>query len=103
VTVFGCTGFLGRYVVSKLGKLKYGAIRFQVFMLIFRERDIGKMGTQVIIPYREEDDKRHLKLTGDLGQIVPMVRFKLLGQEFGSHIVFCRIGISATNNRLKNV
>jgi NADH dehydrogenase (ubiquinone) 1 alpha subcomplex subunit 9 len=30
------------------------------------------MGTQVVIPYREEDDKRHLKLTGDLGQIVPM-------------------------------
>jgi NADH dehydrogenase (ubiquinone) 1 alpha subcomplex subunit 9 len=50
VTVFGCTGFLGRYVVSKL----------------------GKMGTQVVIPYREEDEKRHLKLAGDLGQIVPM-------------------------------
>jgi hypothetical protein len=31
------------------------------------------MGTQVIVPFRDEDDKRHLKLTGDLGQIVPMV------------------------------
>jgi NADH dehydrogenase (ubiquinone) 1 alpha subcomplex subunit 9 len=31
------------------------------------------MGTQVIIPYRDEDDKRHLKLTGDLGQVVPLV------------------------------
>jgi hypothetical protein len=31
------------------------------------------MGTQVVIPYREEDEKRHLKLAGDLGQIVPMV------------------------------
>ncbi|EMD40072.1 hypothetical protein CERSUDRAFT_112285 [Gelatoporia subvermispora B] len=49
-TVFGCTGFLGRYLVSKL----------------------AKMGTQVIIPYREEDAKRHLKVTGDLGQIVSM-------------------------------
>ncbi|KAL0960640.1 hypothetical protein HGRIS_005669 [Hohenbuehelia grisea] len=49
-TVFGCTGFLGRYLVAKL----------------------AKMGTQVIIPYRDEDEKRHLKLTGDLGQVVAM-------------------------------
>lgn len=52
-TVFGCTGFLGRYVVAKL----------------------AKVGTQVIVPYRDEDEKRHLKVMGDLGQIVPMVRF----------------------------
>ncbi|KAI0669216.1 hypothetical protein C8Q78DRAFT_1042268 [Trametes maxima] len=49
-TVFGATGFLGRYVVAKL----------------------AKAGTQVIIPYRDEDEKRHLKVTGDLGQIVNM-------------------------------
>ncbi|KAH9851542.1 NADH dehydrogenase [Lenzites betulinus] len=49
-TVFGCTGFLGRYVVAKL----------------------AKAGTQVIVPYRDEDEKRHLKVTGDLGQIVSM-------------------------------
>ena len=35
---------------------------------------IAKAGTQVIIPYRDEDEKRHLKVTGDLGQIVAMVR-----------------------------
>ncbi|KAJ7044009.1 NADH dehydrogenase [Mycena alexandri] len=46
VTVFGCTGFLGRYP--------------------------PKMGTQVIVPYRDEDEARHLKPMGDLGQIVPM-------------------------------
>ncbi|TDL23136.1 NADH dehydrogenase [Rickenella mellea] len=50
VTVFGCTGFLGRYLVSKL----------------------AKAGTQVIVPYRDEDEKRHLKVMGDLGQIVPL-------------------------------
>ncbi|KAJ3530080.1 hypothetical protein NMY22_g8722 [Coprinellus aureogranulatus] len=50
VTVFGATGFLGRYVVSKLGKI----------------------GTQVITPYRDEDEARHLKVMGDLGQIVRM-------------------------------
>lgn len=35
----------------------------------------GKMGTQVIVPYRDEDDARLLKPMGDLGQIVRMVRF----------------------------
>ncbi|TFY60165.1 hypothetical protein EVJ58_g5323 [Rhodofomes roseus] len=49
-TVFGSTGFLGRYTVAKL----------------------AKAGTQVVIPYREEDEKRHLKPMGDLGQIVMM-------------------------------
>ncbi|PPR05382.1 hypothetical protein CVT24_007996 [Panaeolus cyanescens] len=50
VTVFGCTGFLGRYLVSKLGKI----------------------GTQVIVPYRDEDESRVFKPMGDLGQIVRM-------------------------------
>ncbi|KAH8108706.1 NADH dehydrogenase [Phellopilus nigrolimitatus] len=50
VTVFGCTGFLGRYLVSKL----------------------AKSGTRVIVPYREEDEKRHLKVMGDLGMILPL-------------------------------
>ncbi|KAI0916817.1 hypothetical protein AcV5_007444 [Taiwanofungus camphoratus] len=49
-TVFGCTGFLGRYLVAKL----------------------AKAGTHVVIPYRDEDEKRHLKVTGDLGQITSM-------------------------------
>ncbi|CAM6034026.1 unnamed protein product [Sphagnum compactum] len=50
-TVFGATGFLARYVVQQL----------------------AKMGSQVIVPYRGVDEEvRHLKLMGDLGQIVPM-------------------------------
>ncbi|XP_073012669.1 NADH dehydrogenase [ubiquinone] 1 alpha subcomplex subunit 9, mitochondrial [Typha latifolia] len=50
-TVFGATGFLGRYVVQQLAKL----------------------GSQVLVPFRgSEDSQRHLKLMGDLGQIVPM-------------------------------
>ncbi|WCJ38229.1 NADH dehydrogenase [ubiquinone] 1 alpha subcomplex subunit 9 mitochondrial [Euphorbia peplus] len=49
--VFGSTGFLGRYVVQQL----------------------AKMGSQVLVPFRgSEDSHRHLKLMGDLGQIVPM-------------------------------
>ncbi|XP_047310594.1 NADH dehydrogenase [ubiquinone] 1 alpha subcomplex subunit 9, mitochondrial [Impatiens glandulifera] len=50
-TVFGATGFLGRYVVQQL----------------------AKMGSQVLVPFRgSEDSQRHLKVMGDLGQIVPM-------------------------------
>jgi len=50
-TVFGSTGFLGRYVVNQL----------------------GRMGSQIIIPYRgEEKSYNHMKLMGDLGQIVPL-------------------------------
>lgn len=34
---------------------------------------LAQKGTQVIVPYRDEDEKRHLKVMGDLGQVVPMV------------------------------
>ncbi|GAQ92347.1 NAD(P)-binding Rossmann-fold superfamily protein [Klebsormidium nitens] len=51
VTVFGATGFLGRYVVQQL----------------------ARVGSQVVVPYRGIDDEyRHLKPMGDLGQIVPI-------------------------------
>lgn len=46
-TVFGATGFLGRYIVNRL----------------------AKKGCTVIVPYREEMAKRHLKVTGDLGRV----------------------------------
>lgn len=49
-TVFGSTGFLGRYVTSYLGRI----------------------GSQVTVPYRgDELYSRHLKVMGDLGQITP--------------------------------
>ncbi|XP_046747656.1 NADH dehydrogenase [ubiquinone] 1 alpha subcomplex subunit 9, mitochondrial [Diprion similis] len=48
-TVFGCSGFLGRYVCNKLGKI----------------------GTQMVLPYRgDEYDIKRLKVTGDLGQVL---------------------------------
>jgi len=31
------------------------------------------MGTQVIVPYRDEDEVRRLKLMGDLGKVVKLV------------------------------
>ncbi|XP_023387349.1 NADH dehydrogenase [ubiquinone] 1 alpha subcomplex subunit 9, mitochondrial [Pteropus vampyrus] len=52
-TVFGATGFLGRYVVNHL----------------------GRMGSQIIIPHRcERYDIMHLRPMGDLGQIIFLVR-----------------------------
>lgn len=50
-TVFGGGGFLGRYVINRLGRI----------------------GSQCVIPYRGDGmNVRHLKLMGDLGQIVPI-------------------------------
>nr|XP_021524810.1 NADH dehydrogenase [ubiquinone] 1 alpha subcomplex subunit 9, mitochondrial [Aotus nancymaae] len=50
-TVFGATGFLGRYVVNHL----------------------GRMGSQVVIPYRcDKYDTMHLRPMGDLGQLLFM-------------------------------
>ncbi|RKF81474.1 NADH-ubiquinone oxidoreductase 40 kDa subunit, mitochondrial [Golovinomyces cichoracearum] len=50
VTVFGATGFLGRYIVNRL----------------------ARKGCTVIIPYREEMAKRHLQVSGDLGKMIFM-------------------------------
>uniref|UniRef100_A0A2P2I108 NADH dehydrogenase [ubiquinone] 1 alpha subcomplex subunit 9, mitochondrial n=1 Tax=Hirondellea gigas TaxID=1518452 RepID=A0A2P2I108_9CRUS len=48
-TVFGATGFMGRYVVNKL----------------------GKTGTQMVLPYRGDFyDAMRLKVAGDLGQVL---------------------------------
>ncbi|XP_072857044.1 NADH dehydrogenase [ubiquinone] 1 alpha subcomplex subunit 9, mitochondrial isoform X2 [Pogona vitticeps] len=50
-TVFGATGFLGRYLVNHLGRI----------------------GSQVIIPYRcDPYDTMHLRPMGDLGQLIFM-------------------------------
>lgn len=47
-TVFGASGFLGRYVANAL----------------------ARQGTQVILPHRCDDlDVQHLKPMGDLGQV----------------------------------
>lgn len=53
----------------------------------------AKAGTQVIIPYREEDEKRHLKVTGDLGQIVSMVSVCRHIYEIFTDILHCFEGV----------
>lgn len=52
-TVFGATGFLGRYIVNRL----------------------ARSGCTVVIPFRDEMGKRHLKVVGDLGRVWFLVRF----------------------------
>ncbi|KAF2679162.1 NADH-ubiquinone oxidoreductase-like protein 40 kDa subunit [Lentithecium fluviatile CBS 122367] len=49
-TIFGATGFLGRYIVNRL----------------------ARNGVTCIIPFREEMAKRHLKVAGDLGRVIFM-------------------------------
>ncbi|KAI9738358.1 MAG: NADH-ubiquinone oxidoreductase 40 kDa subunit [Cirrosporium novae-zelandiae] len=49
-TVFGATGFLGRYIVNRL----------------------AAQGCTVVVPFREEMAKRHLKVSGDLGRVIFM-------------------------------
>ncbi|GEQ72297.1 hypothetical protein JCM33374_g5984 [Metschnikowia sp. JCM 33374] len=51
-TVFGASGFLGRYLTSKL----------------------ARHGTNVVVPFRDDLKKRFLKVTGDLG-VVNFVEF----------------------------
>lgn len=47
-TVFGCSGFLARYIINGL----------------------TKAGTTVVLPYRCDDlDAQHLSAMGDLGQV----------------------------------
>jgi len=49
-TVFGCTGYLGRFVVNELARI----------------------GSQVVVPFRgNEYAYSHLKVMGDPGQIIP--------------------------------
>ena len=54
-TIFGCSGFLGRYVANA----------------------IGNTGGQLVLPHRCDDtDVQHLRTMGDLGQVVMMPDFR---------------------------
>uniref|UniRef100_A0A8C9QC26 NADH dehydrogenase [ubiquinone] 1 alpha subcomplex subunit 9, mitochondrial n=1 Tax=Spermophilus dauricus TaxID=99837 RepID=A0A8C9QC26_SPEDA len=72
-TVFGATGFLGRYVVNHL----------------------GRMGSQVIIPYRcDPYDVMHLRPMGDLGQIIFL---EWNGRDKDSIKLFMNIAVEHSN------
>lgn len=62
-TVFGCSGFLGRYIVNAL----------------------ARQGSQVVVPYRRDEvDVQYLRQMGDLGQ-VQLFYFILRLQYFQVH------------------
>lgn len=76
-TIFGCSGFVGRYVAQSL----------------------GAMGTQLVLPYRCDDvDVQHLRVMGDLGMIVPLRDFNVRNDDAikraieGSDVVINLIG-----------
>ncbi|KAL4432884.1 hypothetical protein ABPG77_008210 [Micractinium sp. CCAP 211/92] len=55
-TIFGCSGFLARYVANAL----------------------GNSGSQLVLPYRCDDtDVQHLRVMGDLGQVVMLPDFSI--------------------------
>ena len=77
-TVFGSTGFLGRYVVSA----------------------IGENGGRVVCPHRCDDmDMQHLRPMGDLGNIITLQDFSIRDDELikrcisKSNIVINLIGL----------
>ena len=57
------------------------------------------MGTQVIVPYREEDEARIFKPMGDLGQIVRMVSLSMALCVFLFKVLGKRNGISGTKTQ----
>jgi NADH dehydrogenase (ubiquinone) 1 alpha subcomplex subunit 9 len=79
--VFGATGFTGRYVVNRLGKV--------TFVLRVVTIHSARSGAQIIIPFRgEEKSWDHLKVTGEVGQIIPLrydIRDKGLIEKAISH------------------
>ena len=59
-TVFGCSGFLGRYVSQALGRL----------------------GVRLVYPYRVDDtDVQHLRTMGDLGSIATLGGFDIRDED----------------------
>lgn len=66
VTVFGCSSFLGRYVINAL----------------------AKTGAQIVCPFRcDELDVQHLKVNGDLGQLVLYPGFDIRNDEMLDHAI----------------
>lgn len=76
-TIFGCSGFVGRYIAQSL----------------------GATGTRLVLPYRCDDiDVQHLRVMGDLGMIVPLKDFDLYNEDMvkraveGSDLVINLVG-----------
>lgn len=73
-TIFGCSGFLARYVANA----------------------IGNTGGQLVLPYRVDDtDVQHLRVMGDLGQVVMMPDFRcaLAAGGLPEHVLRVLVGV----------
>ena len=68
-TVFGATGFVGKYFVDELGSAGF-VFSFILNVLIFTFMFVGSCGSRVYVPYRGcEMEVRHLKVMFDHGQV----------------------------------
>lgn len=68
---------MGRYVVNRLGnnnniKIYTKDVNYTTYT--------AQQGTQVVVAYRDPDEVRHLKVCGDLGQVIPL-EFDLRNKE----------------------
>ena len=79
-TVFGSSGFLARYVVSRLCKISsFSSSNFFLSNFFLFEKKMNilwnkvKLGAQVVVAYRgQEKDINHLKPMSEVGQLVPL-------------------------------
>ena len=79
-TIFGCSGFLARYVANA----------------------IGNTGGQLVLPYRCDDlDVQHLRVMGDLGQVVMLPEFRSARIDglWGTQHAACRAGLGLGGSR----
>lgn len=68
---------------------------------VLKQLSSARQGTQVVVAYRDPDEARHLKVTGDLGQIVPLVKFYDRGNRFSTRsYIGIRNSIYVTRSRL---
>lgn len=58
----------------------------------------ARVGCQVVIPYREEMTKRHLKVTGDLGRVAFIVCSK--GIQTSRPVIDPGLGIRSAQHRV---
>jgi len=97
----GAQAFWGDTSFPNLVCERFSGHEVSVIEIIFPTFLSAKLGTQVIVPYRDEDEKRHLKPMGDLGQIVSMVNHLLSVHYYrGANLwLVHRNGISGTRTK----
>jgi hypothetical protein len=74
---------LGKIYCQQIG---YGSalVNAEIYLTDWRA---ARQGCTVIVPFREEMAKRHLKVAGDLGRVIFLVCYRRLYGETWAHMV----------------